>query len=133
MDTATSHALILTAAAVLAWYLGRALLSRTEAHGTESGSQQKDKPLSAGDLEATLKDLYARRARYRLGVIACCALALVAYFYGGHRLLLLAPLLVACWCQYGVYKHRTTGRLTELMQQRLGRASLEGAAQNKHP
>ena len=133
MDTATSHALILTATAALVWYLGRALLLRTGERGTESGSQQEGKPLSAGDLEATLKDLYARRARYRLGVIACCVLALAAYFFGGHRLLLLVPLLGACWCQYNIYKHRTTGRLTELMQQRLGRASLEGVAQNRHP
>lgn len=133
MDTATSHALMLTAAAIVIWHLCRTLLSRAAGRKAESRGGQNDGPLSAGDLEARLKEMYAIRARYRLGTIACCVLALAVYFYGGHRLLLLAPLLVACWCQYGIYKHRTIGRLTELMQQRLGRASLEGGIQNRQP
>lgn len=133
MDTATSHALMLTAAAIVIWHLCRTLLSRAAGRKAESRGGQTDEPLSAGDLEAKLKEMYAIRARYRLGTIACCLFALAVYFSGGHRLLLLVPLLAAGWCQYGIYKHRTIGRLTELMQQRLGRASLEGVIQNRQP
>ncbi len=124
---------MLTAAAIVIWHLCRTLLSRAAGRKAESRGGQTDEPLSAGDLEAKLKEMYAIRARYRLGTIACCLLALAVYFSGGHRLLLLGPLLAACWCQYGIYKHRTIGRLTELMQQRLGRASLEGVIQNRQP
>ncbi|MDD4701417.1 MAG: hypothetical protein PHI96_04280 [Desulfovibrio sp.] len=133
MDTATSHALILTAAAVVIWHLARTLLMRAYGRKAEARGGQTSEPLSVDDLEARLKEMYAIRARYRLGTITCCVLALLVYFSGGHRLLLLMPLGVACWCQYGIYKHRTIGRLTELRQQRLGRASIEGVAQNRQP
>lgn len=120
MDSATGNALILTVMAIGVWVLAKALVGLISARKHGATSTEKPRPLSANELEAVLRKLYVRRMWYRLGVIAGCGLALGVYFSGGHRLWASVPLLAACWCQYGVYRHRTTDRLNELMKQRVG-------------
>lgn len=120
MDSATGHALILTVVAIGVWVLVKALVGLITERRYGSLATEKAQPLSSRELEAVLRRLYARRMRYRLGVIVGCGLALGVYFSGGHRLWAAVPLLAACWCQYGVYRHKTTDRLNELMKQRVG-------------
>lgn len=119
MDAATVHFLLLVAAAVVVWGLAGRLARRIGRHGAKD-RQEENAVLSDDALERKLKELYARRAQYRIGVFAGCALALAVYFSGGHRLLSVICILGACWCQYRVYRHSTTQCLTELMRRRAG-------------
>lgn len=127
MDAATMHALILAAMAIVVWYLVKTLLRRAGGRPAEGSDQKEATLLPVSELRSRLKEKYARRARYRMGVFAGCALALAVYFFGGHRLLLVPPLLAACLCQYYVYRNKTTECLTELMQRRMGRACPDDA------
>lgn len=127
MDTATLHALVLAVMGIAMWYLVKTLLRRAGGRPAEGSNQKAATLLPVSELKSQLKEKYARRARYRLGVFAGCALALVVYFFGGHRLLLVPPLLVACACQYCVYRNKTTECLTELMQRRMGGACTDNA------
>lgn len=119
MDAATVHFLLLVAAAVVVWGLAGRLARRIGGRAAEDG-QKENAVLSDDALERKLKELYARRMQYRIGVFAGCALALGVYFSGGHRLLSVICILGACWCQYRVYRHSTTQCLTELMRRRAG-------------
>lgn len=127
MDTATLHALVLAVMAVAVWYLVKTLLRRAGGRPAEGSDQKETTLLPVSELKSRLKEKYVRRARYRMGVFGGCALALAVYFFGGHRLLLVPPLLAACVCQYCVYRNKTTECLTELMQRRMGGACPDNA------
>lgn len=124
-DTAMRNALILGAGALILWSMTSRYLSRRRAQDTRTVpppfmasppcSLEKREDDGVGKL---LKKLYGRKTKFRLGVLACSLLALVAYVWGQSRSTAIIMLLLAVFFQYGVYRHRTATLLTETLQRR---------------
>ena len=122
-DTALRNALILAAAAVVAWFMaGRFLAGRGGAVPGEGGMRpfmaEKDGPADTAE-EGTAELLarrYAVKGRFRMAVLAFSLLALAAYVWGESRTGALLLLSCAGLCQYGAHRQRTSACLAQALR-----------------